>query len=94
MSYQFLRSENERGWFRRRQWFNPISDHAGISGHCRMCGLIYLGPCLEGTFMDMTLPSSIKYDKRWWIDVGSSIRHASIIGRARKLALIDNGSII
>jgi hypothetical protein len=34
-SYQFLRSENERGWFRRRQWFNTISEHASISGHCR-----------------------------------------------------------
>jgi hypothetical protein len=94
MSYQFLRSENERGWFRWRQWFNPISEHASISGHCRMCGLIYLGSSLEGTILDMTLPSSIEYDRRWWIDIGSSIRHASIIGHASKFALIDNGSNI
>jgi hypothetical protein len=59
-----------------------------------MFGLIYLGPSLEGTIMDMTLPSSIKYDRRWWLDIGSSIRHASIIAHASKFALIDNGSII
>jgi hypothetical protein len=62
-SSQFLRSENERGRLRRRQWFNPISEHASISGHCRMFGLIYLGPSLEGT-MDMTLPSRTKDERR------------------------------
>jgi hypothetical protein len=61
-SYQFLRSENERWWLRRRQWFNHISEHTSISVHCRMFGLIYLGPSLEGTIMDITLPSSIKYE--------------------------------
>jgi hypothetical protein len=90
-SYQFFRSENERGWFRRRQWFNPISEHASISGRFRM---FYLGYSLEVTNMDMTLPSSIKDDRRWWIDRGFSIRHASIIGHASKFALIANGSII
>jgi hypothetical protein len=75
-SSQFLRSENERGWFRRRQWFDPINEHASINGHCRMFGHffghnimiehvsmfgLYMGPIFEGTIlMDVTLPSRLK----------------------------------
>jgi hypothetical protein len=41
-SYQFLRSENERGWFRRRQW-ESMPESVGIAG------------CLDLSIWDLAL---------------------------------------
>jgi hypothetical protein len=74
-NYEVKNVENGRGlsWrrFWRRWWFDPISVHAGNSGHdsmfglicghdigrVSMFGLIYMRPVVGGLIIDMTLPS-------------------------------------